>query len=70
MIELPPGVGIVEFLQHAGKPSSGSTGVPAEVRALTLAEFRNRYLTTSRDSLEDRTIQGIELHFRLVSLGG
>lgn len=64
LIELPPGVGIVEFLQHDGKPSSGPPGVPAEVRALTLADFRNRYLTTHRDSLEDRTIQGIELHFR------
>jgi hypothetical protein len=44
LIELPPGIGIVEFLQHDGKSSVGSTGVFAEMRALTLGDFRDRYL--------------------------
>ena len=64
LIELPPGIEIVEFLQHDGKPPTGTSGLPAESRGLTLADFRDRYLSTHRDSLEDRTIEGIELHFR------
>ena len=64
LIELPPGVGIVEFVQHDGKTPGGTSGLAAESRELTLADFRDRYLATHRDSLEDRTIEGIELHFK------
>jgi integrase len=38
--------------------------VPAESRELTLVGFRDRYLDTHRDSLEERTIEGIGLHFK------
>ena len=38
--------------------------MPAESRELTLTGFRDRYLATHRDSLEDRTIEGIGLHFK------
>lgn len=63
LIALPPGVGIAEFLQHDGKPPAAAH--PAIPSAdLTLAGFRDRYLSTHRESLEERTIEGIELHFR------
>ena len=29
-----------------------------------LVDFRDRYLSTHRESLEDRTVEGIELHFK------
>lgn len=64
LIELPPGIDIVDFLQHDGRPPADVQAVPAEMRQLTLADFRDRYLTTHRDSLEERTIEGIELHFK------
>src|SRR4051795_8070602 len=59
LIELPAGVGIVEYLQHDGKPPPGSVMIP-ERRILTLLAFRDRYLDTHRPSLETRTIEGIE----------
>jgi hypothetical protein len=31
---------------------------------MTLGDFRSRYLTTHRGSLEDSTVGGIELHFK------
>jgi integrase len=64
LIELPPGVRIIDFLQHDGKPPASSQNSPAESRKLTISDFRDRYLATHRDSLEKRTIEGIELHFR------
>jgi integrase len=64
LIELPPGIDIVEFVQHDGKPPASDPESPATSRALTLGDFRDRYLSTHRGSLEDRTIDGIELHFR------
>ena len=64
LIELPPDVGIVEFVQFDGKPPADLQEVSAESRELTLAGFRDRYLATHSDSLEDRTIEGIELHFK------
>jgi integrase len=64
LIEVPPGIGIVEFLQHDGKTPPGSSETPDGSRAFTLEEFQGRYLTTHRDSLEERTIEGIELHFK------
>jgi len=70
LIELPPGVGIVEFVQHDGKPPNRPEA-QTSTRVLTLAEFRDRYLETHRASLEPRTIEGIELHFKhlLAALG-
>ena len=64
LIELPPDVDIVEFVQFDGKPPADLQEVSAESRELTLAGFRDRYLATHSDSLEDRTIEGIGLHFK------
>lgn len=64
LIELPPAVDIVEFLRHDGKPPAVSAKVEGEARVLTLITFRDRYLATHRGSLEARTVEGIELHFK------
>jgi integrase len=64
LIELPPDVDIVEFVQFDGKPPADLQEVSAESRELTLAGFRDRYLATHIDSLEDRTVEGIGLHFK------
>ncbi len=64
LIELPPDVDIVEFVQFDGKPPADVQEVSAESRELTLTGFRDRYLATHRDSLEARTIEGIGLHFK------
>jgi integrase len=64
LIELPPGVDIVEFVQFDGKPPADLQEVSVESRELTLAGFRDRYLATHSESLEDRTIEGIGLHFK------
>ena len=61
---MPPGIGIVEFLQHDGKPLATTPALLDESRELVLTDFRDRYLSTHRESLEDRTIEGIELHFK------
>ena len=63
LIELPAGIGIADFLRHDGRPTVDRPAI-AERQVLTLAAFRDRYLETHRPSLEPRTIQGIELHFR------
>jgi integrase len=70
LIELPSGVGIVEFVRHVGRPPAGAEEIP-ERSVLTLLAFRDRYLDTHRASLEKRTIEGIDLHFKhlLVVLG-
>ena len=63
LIALPAGVGIVEFLQHDGKPPTNTIAIP-ERQELPLSSFRDRYLDTHRPSLEPRTVEGIELHFK------
>jgi integrase len=64
LIDLPPGIDIVDFVQHDGKLSARHQDLPGESQALTLLNFRDRYLSTHRESPEDRTVEGIELHFR------
>jgi site-specific recombinase XerD len=63
LIELPPGVDIVEFVRHDGRPPASLDEIPVTA-GLTVAAFRDRYLETHRESLEDRTVEGIELHFK------
>lgn len=70
LIELPAGVGIVDFVQYDGKPpATAAANEPPVTKGVTkavttLSAFRDRYLTTHRDSLEERTVDGIELHFK------
>ena len=46
LIELPPGGGIVEFVQHDGKPPAAATPTGASRKALTPATLRDRFLAT------------------------
>ena len=46
LIELPPGVGIAEFVQHDGKPPAPATPAGASRKTLSLDTLRDRYLTT------------------------
>ena len=64
LIELPPGVDIVEFVQHDGKPPARQSEHPTPSGTLTLVGLRGRCLLTHRGSLEDRTVAGLELHFK------
>jgi integrase len=63
LIDIPHGVSVVDFVLHDGKPPAGQHLLPTE-KVLSLVAFRDRYLATHRQSLEARTIEGIELHFK------
>ena len=52
LIQLPDGVGIVEFILHDGQTPVPADGNKNVAKALTLAEFRDRYLDTHGPSLE------------------
>jgi integrase len=69
LIELPAGVSIVDFVRYDGKPPATTVAEPGVTKGVTkavstLSAFRDRYLATHRDSLEERTVDGIELHFK------
>ena len=53
LIELPMGVDIVGYLRHDGKPPTRHAA-PALPHP-TLAAFRDQYLETHQESLEERT---------------
>lgn len=55
LIELPPGVGIADFLQHDGKAPVDS--VPA-TRPAKLGELRDRFLTIHAGAHEKNTLYG------------
>lgn len=63
LLALPDGVGIVEFLQHDGKVASKSPP-KVVVAKITLANLRDRYLSTHEDSLEGSTVKIVRMHFR------
>ncbi len=65
LIELPPGVGIVDFVRNDGKPPEPRGGAPVPSPAVpTLGSLRDLYLATHDGSLEERTLDGIRLHFK------
>lgn len=62
LLHLPPGTDIVTFVQFDGKMPEEE---PADGGALTLKQLRDKYLATHRNgSLEQSTLDGIELHFK------
>lgn len=63
LIDWPPGVDIVEFVQFDGRPPARKAAALVLAR-LTLAAFRERYLETHRGSLEANTLDTAELHFK------
>ena len=70
LVELPPGVDVVEFVRHDGMPPARADAIPPAVE-LTLGACRDRYLETDRRSLEDGTIDGIDPHIKhLVGVSG
>jgi integrase len=64
LIEMPPGVNIVEFVQHDGKPPAPATPVSASRKAITLAELRDRYLKTRVVGREKNTLYTDRIHFK------
>ena len=63
LIELPPGIDIVEFVQHDGKPPAPATPVSASRKTLTLATLRDRYLATRARGREKNTLYTDRIHF-------
>lgn len=59
LVAVPPGVDLGEFLMSDGRMES-----PRDAAPLTLDSLRSKYLDTHRDSLEPRTVEGVELHFK------
>jgi integrase len=65
LIHVPPSSTLKQFLESDGNPPAKPGGVPTEAhRAITLGELRDRYLRTHKDSLEDRTLDTMRLHFK------
>jgi integrase len=64
LIQLPPGIGIIEFMQGDGKPRREALPASNGAADFTLSNLRDRYLATNRSSQESRSIEGIELHFK------
>ena len=64
LIELPAGVGIVEFVQHDGKPPASATPVSASRKALALALLRDRFLATRATGREKSTLYTAGIHFK------
>jgi integrase len=61
LLQLPAGLDIVTFVSFDGKPPHATS----ESEVLTLVGLRDRYLETHRNgSLEQSTLDGIELHFK------
>jgi integrase len=63
LIELPPGIGIVEFVQHDGKPPALATPTSASRKTLTLVMLRDRFLTTRATGREKSTLYTARIHF-------
>lgn len=64
LIELPPGVGIVEFVQHDGKPPAAATPVSASRKTLTLGVLRDRFHETRETGREASTLYTSRIHFK------
>jgi hypothetical protein len=61
LLHIPPGTDIVTYVQFDGKIPEDE---PADGGGLTLAQLRDKCLATHRNgSLEQSTLDGIELHF-------
>lgn len=63
-LQLPPGIDVVEFVRHDGKPPAPNPGEPLVKFGATLGVLRDRYLGACRGSLETNTVALLEIHFR------
>jgi integrase len=57
-------VGIVDFIRYDGRVTASTGGNGDVARPLDLAAFCDAYLDTHRPSLEPRSVDGIQLHFK------
>jgi integrase len=64
LIDLPAGVDIVDFVNNDGKSPIPPDGNTIVAKSVTLEAFRDRYIQTHREALEERTINTAELHFK------
>jgi hypothetical protein len=66
LIELPPGVDVVEFVRHDGKPPAPSGGgvAKAVAKSLTLAALRDRFIDARRGGREPSTQYTTGIHFK------
>ena len=64
LVELPPGVGIAEFVQHDGKPAAAPAAAVSSKKKLTLATLRDRYLATRATGREQSTLYTDRIHFK------
>jgi integrase len=67
LIELPPGVDIVDFIQYDGKPPASATAAPQTApsrQPVTLSGLRDRYLETYTGANEHNTLKTSTTHFR------
>lgn len=59
-ISLPPGTGIVDFIQNDGKPPTATAPVPEKK---TFGDLRDRYLReVANGSIEDNTLLTLRIH--------
>jgi integrase len=66
LIEVPAGIDIVDFVEHDGKmPLTPAPGPAPQV--LSLADLRDRYLTTYASANENNTLGTAKIHFRHLS---
>ena len=70
LIDLPPGVEIVDFVRYDGKPpaslvNSGSAALPTKTG--TLAVLRDRFLTTHAGAHEAGTLGTARTHFKHIA---
>jgi integrase len=63
LIELPPGIGIAEFVQHDAKPPAPATPASASRTVLTLGTLRDRFLATQATGREKNTLYTARIHF-------
>src|SRR4051794_20123163 len=65
LVSIPAGVEIVDFIRYDGKPPETASEVPVpSLAAMNLGLLRDQYLATHASSLEERTLDGIRLHFK------
>ena len=65
LVDIPSGISVIDFIQFDGKPAPAPVMPPTAAPGQTsLGQLRDRYLATNRASLEQTTLDGIELHFK------
>jgi integrase len=63
LVSLPPGCDVVTFVQHEGKPPEQAVVEAVKRNELTLEALREAYFEAQEGTLEDTSLEGMELHF-------